>query len=223
MQAAQNVRFDSAHFNFGWPVLKNEWKELFPADFENKKGHKMWMVAADGGKHSGPYGIRCWKGNCAQGDSFVGKLLGGHTIVGSKGSPPGIGSYHTRNWGVNVKDKVGLDAWCDKDFLQRKTCDWKYCEQAINSVCDEFSPDGWRYLSLSPDTNKVQYGFAGKIRSIHHPWMTGSEIKSGAWKWANTTSCAKFYAPELKTVGLEIGLAPDAKVLCLVIELALSN
>ena len=208
------MRFDSKQFNFGWPVLKNEWKELFPADFESKRGHKMWMVAADGGKHSGPYGIRCWKGNCAQGDNFVGKLLGGQTIRGRKGSPPGIGSYQLRNWGANVKDGMGLDTWCNKDA---KTCNWKYCGSGIKSICEEFSPDGWRYLSLNPDTNRVKYGFGGKTREIPHPWMTGAEIKRGDWKLANATSCAKFYAPELKTVGLEIGLSPDAKVLRIVV------
>ena len=49
----EKTNFDAKHFQSGWPVLESDWKELFGAEFDSVKGHKMWMVASDGTRKSG--------------------------------------------------------------------------------------------------------------------------------------------------------------------------
>lgn len=49
LQAAFNAPFGKQIGNTrGWHVLQSDWKELFPQDFRKRKGHKMWMMRADG-------------------------------------------------------------------------------------------------------------------------------------------------------------------------------
>jgi len=151
----------TANFRQGWPVLTSDWTQLFPSkqDAQSKKGQKVFMMASDGSRQSGPYGARCWQGRCSH-NEFVGKRT----------------SYH---WKF-------LSAWKDQAKVALR--------QGEKSTKDDFH-DGFRCFNRSSG----QY-------------LTSKTMRGDPSKSKDIVSCAKFYAPELRTTQLEIGLPPDAKV-----------
>ena len=154
-QAAASSYF-TANFRRGWPVLQNDWTELFGSHQADKKGHKVWMMASDGSRQSGPYGAKCWNGHCSQGE-FVGKRIG----------------YH---WAF-------LARWKDGGQYDRRDC----LKEAFH--------DGIRYFDRLE--NKI---------------LDAEKMAECKWKSKHAVSCQEFYAPELPTTQLELGLSPDAEI-----------
>ena len=172
-----NTYFD-ADFDRGWPVLRDDWKAIFGKDYKSKKGHTMWMVASDGSRLSGPYGIRCWKGTCEEGNygNFVGQY---------------IKSWGSSHIGTPVAFKdLGIPE-CEQCCRENVRPDW--CNTQACRPCDAFH-DGFKYINASTGQE------LGLLDAVLYPAVgscIGFDQCKSRWTLPDAVSCSKYYAPEL--------------------------
>jgi hypothetical protein len=215
-QAAFDAYFDSQHFNFGWPALQSDWKKLLKGagfSYTNTTGFDMWMMASDGTRMTGPYGVRCWKGSCDAGQ-WVGR------------SASGVYEYQktTRNWGAKQSDEIGYDKKCTQGLVRGccgnangiprdmprtwgSNCDLTADggEHCYASPCNFHN--GWRWVNLSSS------GEQGSSSKNPGPvFLSEADITAGKYSEADAKSCETFYDSNMATYQLEIGIPPSESV-----------
>ena len=140
LQAVRGTYFtaDDKPYSHGWHVPQDDWKQLFREAYDDPKGHKMWMMASDGARLTGPYGVRCWQAKCTE-SNFAGKFA-----FTNKPCSDDHGGF----WGWQQRDGRG---------------------ELLNPA----------------------------------------QMKMLKWNSTDVVSCSKYFAPELNTYSLELGLSPD--------------
>ena len=188
----------------------------------------MWMMASDGTRMTGPYGVRCWKGSCDAGQ-WVGR------------SASGVYEYQktTRNWGAKQSDEIGYDKKCTQGLglgccgnangIPRDTpptgananchrngnqplCWGSNCgltadggQPCYHSPCNFHN--GWRWVNLSSSGNQ------GSSNNNPGPvFLSEADIAAGKYSEASAKSCETFYDSTLATYQLEIGIPPSESV-----------
>ena len=174
-------------------MLESDWKQLFPsqADRESATGQKVWMMASDGTRQSGPYGVRCFKGTC-QGQ------WDGAAVCQAQGAvcQDFVGKRDQMLNGAAWQDRFIMDEWakehCGACTTSGGTEDCSQKPHPYPPRCrdgDFQFHNGFKYVNTT----------SGKL-------LNAIEIRAG--KWQDAVSCGDFYAPDLLTLNLEIGLPP---------------
>ena len=179
------------------------------------RGVKTWMMASDGHKKSGPYGGRCWRGDCRQGQNFVGKFYDpfGHEL------------------GAALKDRLSS---FDRELYRNCTSDQNQCNGSIshwnrikNSKERNFPrmfvnkksfrngirvpiQDGFRTIDIANgDVTERSCADLGATYAHQHVEENSMLNNGQATENVCFRSCSDFYAEKLPIVNLEFGLPPD--------------